>query len=439
MKKALFLVLLTSALLLSSCRPPEGYIDNSRHVSESESQNTEGNDPVLEIPKEAWTYKPIVWGEERIQYDGEYLYFEGRFGSTIYKYSLLDGTITSVCTDPFCAHSGINPTCRTGRHLEGGFYKVRGEYILYDVMGFDIYSYNTSTMENILLDDSREGSASNIMTVSDDYLYFMAYVVDEKTGETSGAYRRINLSNGKAEMFLESEKAINPYHILGAVNGKLYWTNREYTETYISDESDPESLRKVWDSAISYIYVGENDMCFRARDPETEDYCFYRADFDGNIISKAKIEGNMKWGSLCDGKHLYYIPAEDVPLYYEDGNAVVNQKGNAITGNNRTVYCLDIDTGERSVAFTFDGDYSGLWLKYGYAFYVVDGKIIIPYLAGEVLNEDENGEAFINDFAYTRGITIIDMENGDIKYIGTLKDGSIGVELCEMRIGKETE
>jgi hypothetical protein len=31
------------------------------------------------------------------------------------------------------------------------------------------------------------------------------------------------------------------------------------------------------------------------------------------------------------------------------------------------------------------------------------------------------------------------MENGDIKYIGTLKDGSIGVELCEMRIGKETE
>ena len=206
MKKAFFLILLTSALLLSSCRPPEGYIDNSRHVSETESENTEGNDPVLEIPKEAWTYKPIVWGEERIQYDGEYLYFEGRFGSTIYKYSLLDGTITSVCTDPFCAHSGINPTCRTGRHLEGSFYKVRGEYILYDVMGFDIYSYNTSTMENILLDDSREGSASNIMTVSDDYLYFMAHVVDEKTGETipkkphkkpSSTYKNLKILNEK--------------------------------------------------------------------------------------------------------------------------------------------------------------------------------------------------------------------------------------------------
>ena len=428
-------------VLLSSCRPPEGYIDNSRPASES--QDIEVNDPVLEISMDDWTYTPITGTTEYVQYSGEHLYFEGDTQS-IYKYSLADGTISSPCTDPLCSHSGMDASCRMGRHVSGCFYKVCGEYILYDVFGFDIYSYNTSTMENLLLDDSREGTASGTMTVSDDYLYFMAYVVDEKTGETSSAYRRINLSNGEAEMLLESEEGRNPYELLGAANGKLYWTDRAYTATYISDESDPENLKIFWDATMSFIWVGEKDMCFRAKDPDSGAYCFYRADFDGNVISKVKIEGDMKWGSLCDGKHLYYINSEDVPLYLEDGTAVVNQKGNAVTGNNRTVYCLDIDTGERSVAFTFDGDYSALYLRFsmGHVFYVVDGKIITSYIGGCWLRENGEGEALPEDFELhsgNNGVSIIDMESGDIKYIGPLKDGSIGVELREMRIGKETE
>lgn len=441
MKKALFLVLLTSALLLSSCRPPEGYIDNSRPASES--QDKEGNAPALEISMDDWTYMPITMTNERAQYSGEHLYFEGDTQS-IYKYSLADGTISSPCTDPLCSHSGMGASCRMGRHVSGCFYKVRGEHILYDVFGFDIYSYNTSTMENLLLDDSREGIASGNMTVSDDYLYFMAYVVDENTGEMSSAYRRVNLSNGESEMFLESEQSRNPYELLGAANGKIYWTDRAYTTTYISDESDPENLKIFWNATMSYIWIGEKDMCFRAKDPDSGEYCFYRTDLDGNVISKVKIEGNMKWGSLCDGKHLYYISAEDTPLYLEDGAAVIDQKGYAMTGNNRTVYCLDIDTGERSVAFTFDGDYSALYLRFsmGHVFYVVDGKIITSYIGGYWLRENEEGELVSEYFDLhdgNNGISIIDMENGDIKYIGPLKDGTIGIEIREMRIGKETE
>lgn len=232
------------------------------------------------------------------------------------------------------------------------------------------------------------------------------------------------------------------------MNGKLYFTDSEYSVTYVCNEKDPKKgYSEFWGACISNIWMGENDMIFRSRDPENKQdgvYYIYRTDFSGNVLSKAKIEGDMKWGSVCDGKHLYYIPREEITLSLSDGSPSVNQDGSAVMGNARELYCLDIDTGERSVAFTFDGDYSGLSLwhtEIGKSFYVSDGKIIVSHLSGTVLKKGDNGENKTEGLTLKNGIIIIDMENGDINYIGSSggsgRNPSMEMIEIEMNTGKE--
>ena len=436
-------------ILLSSCIPANGYLDESRGGIEEQ-------DPITGEAFKDWIYSPVINSLRKVQYQNGYIYFEGPTYS-IYKYSMYDQSVSSVCNDPLCTHGGAKASCEIGKHMVNSFYRVVGDRIIYDIVQpnsetklaeVHSYIYNTSIMENILLDDSRVSSAGSEYIVSEEYLYFKGCRKDSKTNETYAFFRQVELSSGKAKNLFEKLGTSPDVFLLGAMNGKLYFSDRECTVTYVCDENDPEnSYSEFWGACMSYIWMSENDMIFRSKDPKNKQdssFYIYRTDFSGNVLSKARIEGDMKWGSICDGKHLYYIPFDEVPLRLSDGSPIVNQFGSAVMGNARELYCLDIDTGERSIAFTFDGDYSGLSMwpsEIGRSFYVSDGKIIVSHLSGPFLKKGADGENKTEVLTLKNGIIIIDMENGDINYIGSSggsgRNPSIEMTEIEMNTGKE--
>lgn len=162
-------------ILLSSCSSVNEYLDDYRNGTEEQSA-------IGQAFKE-WTYAPVISTLRKVQYQNGYIYFEGPTYS-IYKYSLYDQSVSSVCNDPMCSHGGAMASCEMGKHMVNSFYRVVGDSIIYDVIqpnsqtqlvGVHSYIYNSSTMENILIDDSRVSGAGSEYVVSEEYLYFRDY------------------------------------------------------------------------------------------------------------------------------------------------------------------------------------------------------------------------------------------------------------------------
>ncbi len=370
-------------------------------------------------------YTPVISSTKNIQLGKNFVYFAGTQNG-IFKYDLKTGEVYEYCTDPLCDHSGNSATCRIANFWNGLFFKAFPDILIYSApldsgnesrLTNHLFCFDSDAMTNTLLDSN--ASTTNMVCISDRYAYFSNVI--PKDGKNYFNHKQVDIKTGEIRIFGEETEGAAPYNLIGAINGFLYVTDAERTETYICSEDTPGEFRKFWDKPISYLWAGENDLFFRSRAPEDDTpkeeakYYFYHTDMDGNVIAKRELVGGMKWGSIYDGRYLYYIPSEDI---------IVEDKldGDVFKIHSRELYRIDMETGIRTVAFTFDGDYATMAIKLGLGndMFVYDNKIFTAYIAEATSMKDPKTDEIIyggKGINCTDGIAIIDMSNGDITYV----------------------
>ncbi len=369
-------------------------------------------------------YTPAIYATKDIQLGKNYIFFAGSQNG-IFKYHFTTGEISEYCTDPICKHYGSSSTCRIANFWKGNFFRAFSDGIVYTApldtdqnsqLTKHLFCFNSDTMTNTLLDSSV--NSANMYCVSEKYIYFTNVVT--KDGKSYYNHKQVDLSSGKVKVFGEETEGVTPYNLIGAIGGCLYATDTERTVTYICSEDKPGEFTKFWDKPIVNLWAGENDLFFKSRAPDDDTpkeeakYFFYHTDKDGKIIAKHELVGGMRWCSIYDGRYLYYIPDEDV--------YVTNLDGGSIKIHSRELYRLDMETGKREIAFTFDGDYATMALKFSFGNdVIVYGNKIYTAHIGEAtsMRDPQTGELIYGGKSIncTDGIAIIDMSNGDITYV----------------------
>lgn len=391
-------------------------------------------------PRIERTYIPVLSTAKNIQADSNSIYFAGAKNG-IFKYDISTDQVSDYCTDPLCNHHSQNTSCRIDNYQRGMFFRANNETLLYNAAIVNdkygkitphLYRFDPAAMSNMLLDSS--ASFSNHYTASDEYVYFTNTVV--KKDKTYFNFKQISLTTGNIKIFGEEREGAPAYTLIGAVNGKLYAADADSGATYVCNESDPGSFTLFWERVISYVYAGNNDLFFKSRDPHDDtpkdkaDYYYYHTDCNGNIISKHKLNGGMKWGSIFDGRNLYYIPSVEEDITLPDGSI---QKMHP-----RVIYKLDTVTGNETVAFSFTGDYAALSIGFGFNDLIVyNNKIFTAELTGKVFSDDAAGNTKSETLSLKNGIVIIDMTTADITYI-TASHVKNAVGDTELSLKRET-
>lgn len=369
------------------------------------------------------TYKNIQFGKD-------YVYFNGS-ECGVFKYDYNTGEVSNICTDPLCKHFGNGSSCRIAnvRKSSMGFFHVYSDKIIYNARLINkdfgkstlhLFAYDLDHMTNTLLDDN--AGNSNQYCISNKYAYYRNITV--KDGQNYYNFKQVNMSTGEIRTFGEETLGKTGLHLLGAYDGNLYATDWEGTVTYVCSEEKLGKFKKIWDSRMGFIFTDGNELFFASKDVDniqSNVYCFYNTDLNGNVISKHELEGGILFGSIIDGRNLYYIPSETVTITVPDGTKKdVHQ---------RYIYKLDTETGETSVAFEFNGDYSMLWLlNVANDFMVYENKIYTYSLGGVVCPEGGVEGADFDYFLLDDGVVIIDIETGDIKYVTANYDANEGFQ-----------
>lgn len=405
----------------AACKEKEGAIS---------SPNNEEINMIEETP---FGYTPVLAATRLIQMGKGCIYFSGKeFG--IFKYDIETGEISEICTDPLCAHAGKDDTCCIGRYTQMMYFRAFSNVLIYNAfLGNEgkvtnhLLAYSPSEMKNVILDTN--AASNNLYVMSDKYAYYTNLTV--KDGVDYFNYKQVSLSDGSVKIFGEETEGDRPYILVGAYGGYIYAHNKEQTATYICSEDDPGNFKLFWEKPISYIWAGEDDLFFRSHDPENDDgkRYFYHTDREGNVLEKHEIVGDMRWCSFYDGRYLYYIPADTDTFVNIDEDETVTEI------HWREIYCLDMRTGEREVAFTFNGDYEtmALQLSLGNDMIVHDGKIYTYRITEQKGYMDKEADKWISKegaVSFADGICIIDMKTGDVTHI-TANYKRLGINMNE--------
>ena len=294
------------------------------------------------------------------------------------------------------------------------FYKPVGDVLLYTVHINNkprLYSYDTENMTQILLEENI--GATNGNCISNNYLYTWNIEVREENGEKVPYVntKRVDLLTGNITFLGEPRREKPEYQLIGAYNGLILATDPEETVTYVASEDDPMNFKQIWNRRMAFIFTNGKDLFFKSKDNEdasSDTYYFYHTDSDGNVLSKHEMNGGMYWGTLSEGRYLYYIPQEMTTVKLPCGEIKMPM---------RNLYKLDTETGETTVAFEFVGDYSYLWISLGNSDIMVkDNKLYTNNLEGYIYpNGDLTAECI--EVTYKSGLVIIDLATGDLDYV----------------------
>ena len=264
-----------------------------------------------------------------IQFANGFIYFAGS-NAGLFKYDPTTDTVSEICSDPLCSHMGAkDASCNFGKRKGLGF-RAFSNVVIYHALarleGEDmaknrLFSYDPIKMKNIMID--KNPSTSSTSRIGDRYYYSENITVKEENGEkvTYTNLRQLDLFTGEEIIFGNAIKGNTPeYSIIGAIDGNIYANNTQTGGVYICPESEPGNFRKLRDSSMGYVFVSENDIFFKSADPESGKEYYYHMDMEGNELAKHELVGGMQWGSIYDGRYLYYIPAEEVEFQCGDGS-----------------------------------------------------------------------------------------------------------------------
>ena len=382
-----------------------------------------------------------------VQLANGFIYFGGS-NLGLFKYDTATNTVSEICSDPLCNHMGTRDDgCNFGNRKSLGF-RAFSNVVIYHALGrvadeemraVRLYAYDPINMKNIMIDENPSTSSTSV--IGNRYYYSENHTVKEENGEQViyTDLRQLDLYTGEAIVFGNAIKGNTPeYRIIGAIDGNIYANNTQTGGVYICSESDLGNFKKLRDSSIGYVFVSENDIFFKSADPESGKEYYYHTDIEGNEISKYELVGGMQWGSIYDGRYLYYIPSEKVTFECGDGSIQPI--------HSREIFKLDMETGERTVAFTFSGKYKTMGLVEGISLFIVHENKLYTNQIGEY-NFERNVMDLSKAIIYGEGITlkngliIIDMENGDITHVTAdyeRKNGSMelvsDIEIIEMEL-----
>lgn len=358
-----------------------------------------------------------------IQFANGFIYFAGS-NAGLFKYDPTTDTVSEICSDPLCSHMGAkDASCNFGKRKGLGF-RAFSNVVIYHALarveGEDmaknrLFSYDPINMKNIMID--KNPSTASTSRIGDRYYYSENITVKEENGEKVNYtnLRQLDLFTGEEIIFGNAIKGNTPeYGIIGAIDGNIYANNTVEGGLYICPESDPGNFRKLRDSSIGYPFVSEKDIFFKSVDPEDGKTYYYHTDLEGNELAKHELVGGMQWGSIYDGRYLYYIPEETVDFQCGDGSVQPI--------HSREIYKLDMQTGEKTVAFTFNGQYETMGLVEGVSLFIVhDGKLytnqIGEYNFTRGTGSLSNVTVYGNGVTIKDGLIIIDMESGDITHV----------------------
>lgn len=358
---------------------------------------------------------------KKFQVGERYIYFPGEtFG--LFKYDRESGEISEICTDPLCKHGGAGASCYMA-NVRSAFplFRVYGDNVVYSAvlnnsdgkgesnLTVHLLCYNPKKMTNYVIEDNVIGS--NRVSLSNRYLYRDNITVEGNKSYYN--YSQIDLVTGEKTEFGNKTLAKQEYVILGASDGRVFATNADETETYICKEDSPGEYTDFWNRRISFIFTNGEDLFFQSKDHtdlKSNTYYYYHTDLDGNVIARYKLDDGISWGGVFDGKSLYYIPREEIEVEFPDGSKYEI--------HSRELYKIDFETGEQTVAFRFDGDWSYFRLvSTNNHIAVYDNKIYTGDVRGTVYSKDANGELIQEGYSFSNGLSIIDMETGDLTYI----------------------
>lgn len=385
-----------------------------------------------------------------IQFANGFIYFAGS-NAGLFKYDPATDTVSEICSDPLCSHMGTkDASCNFGKRKGLGF-RAFSNVVIYhalarvegeDMAKIRLFSYDPIKMKNIMIDNNP--STASTSRIGDRYYYSENITVKEENGEKVNYtnLRQLDLFTGEEIIFGNAIKGNTPeYSIIGAIDGNIYANNTQTGGVYICSESEPGNFRKLRDSSMGCVFVSENDIFFKSADPESGKEYYYHMDMDGNELAKHELVGGMQWGSIYDGRYLYYIPSEEVEFQCGDGSVQPI--------HSREIYKLDMETGEQTVAFTFSGQYETMGLVKGVSLFIVhDGKLytnqIGEYNFTRGTGSLSNVTIYGNGVTIKDGLIIIDMENGDITRVSADYERINGrtelvsdIEIIEMELESE--
>lgn len=355
-----------------------------------------------------------------IQFANGFIYFAGSHAG-LFKYDPTTDTVSEICSDPLCSHMGAkDASCNFGKRKGLGF-RAFSNVVIYHALarveGEDmaknrLFSYDPIKMKNIMID--KNPSTASTSRIGNRYYYSENITVKEENGEKVNYtnLRQLDLFTGEEIVFGNAIKGNAPeYRIIGAIDGNIYANNTQTGGVYICPESEPGNFRKLRDSSMGYVFVSENDIFFKSADPESGKEYYYHTDMDGNELAKHELVGGMQWGSIYDGRYLYYIPSEEVEFQCGDGSVQPI--------HSREIYRLDMETGEQTVAFTFSGQYETMGLVKGVSIFIVhDNKLytnqIGEYNFSRKVKDPSEATIYGEGITLKDGMIIIDFETGDI-------------------------
>lgn len=284
--KRLSVLLLTLLILLTSC--------GELHYVETDDPET------TESPAEGWTPADLsnidgidsvfseskfVGGCPRIKVDGEFVYVWPRSSGLFYRFSLLTGKISKVCTDPLC----VGEECPFAKGSDN--WVLAGDFVYYirEDKGFEkdpetgrgkycwhysIHRYDMKNQKNeCLYEIPDDGIGYTLFDIlSDGYLYYTRSQYIENNDEKK-AYYEIYVCRTKPEEIAKTEEIL--YKIEEKYSGG-YSDLIEVTEDYFYFLTGPMNTNLV--TRVSRT-DGSTDLMtypfYGISTARVDDYCYY--------------------------------------------------------------------------------------------------------------------------------------------------------------------
>lgn len=394
----------------------------------------------IENDDEPYSYNAISGLSELKYYEGCIYFFNGGSSvgrgnySTVYRYNVATGNLTTVCPDPLCSHDivdcpfyGIAPLFFVYnnniyyKRSYGIYYYEKNEYSGYyaDFVAFNletskIRQYFKYTETQFVPMMGKELYVGN-------YRFYYEFVNDDKNLKSYFNIHRVNLDDGSI-VILKQDNLINPNAVtaisisdtlLFSVNYKIYFTDGScvYSTDYdMFNRQDIINGKFIYDDIYTdgeYIYWGESEDL-----DNINLQTLYRAKLDG---SGEKSPLGIKTASWqLTQKYIYYLNPQETII---GKNRIEQRPGSEIVLNNNEIRRAAHDGLSNEAVFTLIQDDTNFEI---YSYTCVGNYIYAAYHTYTDKNNDgafDDSEYYQSTDEKTYSILRIDVTTGDTYYI----------------------
>jgi hypothetical protein len=371
------------------------------------------------------------------QYEDGYIYFNksGPFGSTsstLMRYNVSTGNITSICPDPLCKHD--SPDCPL-YGLIGAFiiskniiyFNCRYNYLVRKSDGAPDYykkfcgfvSYDIENNKRTVLEEYEDtiisGRPFDIFIYN--YHYYYRNIYDEKSNNYKITICRRNLITNEVIMLDDISLQDVTTIMLFTLNNRIYFSDGC---SIFSTNYDGNDYQTLLNGKFDIAYTDGQYIYYRSKLNDTSQfsqskdvYTVHRVDFNG----KNDIDLNLCTKNFAvTGKYIYYIAYDEEII---GKNGIKGRSGENIVLSGSEIRRCNHDGSDNICVFRFDGDMVNYRLSV-FPLTVIGNYIYSSYEKWTDINGDGifvEGELYNSTDRKTYNIMRIDVNSGDVYYI----------------------